>query len=106
MGGSPHMQGGMQFAGPPQPYGMAPNMYAQPYGGRGGYQAAPAYGAAPQQGKNQVGPCAPPPNSWQLTRLEGWTQQPAASYGYADPSQQGQAQHPQQQQPPQDGRGY
>ncbi|KAK1764608.1 hypothetical protein QBC33DRAFT_580208 [Phialemonium atrogriseum] len=84
--GSPQggMQGGMGYGAAPQGYGMAPNMYAQPqYGGRGGYQqAAPAYGAAPQQ---------------------GWSQQPA-SYGY-DPSQQGQAQHPQQQQPPQDGRG-
>lgn len=97
------MQGGMQFAAQPQPYGMAPGMYQQPYGGRG-YQPAPAYGAPPQQGKEGINH-AIPLMRYPLTRIEGW-QQAQPAYGYPDPSQQGQAQHPQQQPPPQDGRGY
>ncbi|KAK4659797.1 hypothetical protein QC762_113615 [Podospora pseudocomata] len=73
MGGSP-----MPMAyGAPQPYGMPPNVYAQPYG-RGYSQAVPAGYAAP-------------PQTWQ---------QP---YGYPDPSQQGQ---PHQQQQPNPGQGY
>ncbi|KAK4042071.1 hypothetical protein C8A01DRAFT_44847 [Parachaetomium inaequale] len=52
--------------GTQQPYGMPPNMYHQPYGGRGYAPAAPAGYAVPPQ---------------------AWAAQP---YGYPDPTQQGQ----------------
>lgn len=62
------MQGIAFGSAPQQPYGMAPNLYAQPYGR--GYPAAPA------------GYAAPPPQGW------------PAPYGYPDPSQQGQQHQP------------
>jgi hypothetical protein len=65
VGGSP--MPGIAYGTPQQPYGMPPNMYAQPYG-RGFQQAPAGYGA-------------PPPQGW------------ANPYTYADPSQQAQ-QHP------------
>ncbi|KAM7194344.1 glycine-rich RNA-binding protein 4 [Rhypophila sp. PSN 637] len=84
-GGGGPMQG-MQYGGAPQPsYGMpANNMYGGPSYGRGSYAPQPA-GYAPQ---------VPP--------AQGWTGAP--SYGYGDPSQQGQ--HPQQQQQPPNQGGH
>ncbi|KXX79115.1 Glycine-rich RNA-binding protein 4, mitochondrial [Madurella mycetomatis] len=59
---------GIAYGAPQQPYGMPPNMYAQPYG-RAYAQAAPAGYAVP-------------PQAW------------ANPYGYPDPSQQGQPTQP------------
>ncbi|KAK1757626.1 glycine-rich RNA-binding protein 4 [Echria macrotheca] len=68
VGGSP-MQG-IAYGAPQQPYGMPPNMYAQPYG----------RGYAPQPAPTGYG--APPPQGW------------ANPYTYPDPAQGGQPHQP------------
>jgi hypothetical protein len=85
---------GIAYGAPQQPYGMPPNMYAQPYG-RGYAQAAPTgYGAPPPQGNNLLTLQTKERNKPQLTRELGW----ANPYTYPDPSQQ-----PQPHQPPNGG---
>ncbi|KAK1826139.1 glycine-rich RNA-binding protein 4 [Podospora conica] len=61
-GGAP--MGGMPYGAPQQQqqYGMAPNPYAQPYGGRGGYQPGPGYGGPPAQGWGNPYPSYPDPS--------------------------------------------
>ncbi|KAF4974433.1 hypothetical protein FZEAL_8655 [Fusarium zealandicum] len=77
---------GRGFGGPPQPYGMGP---PQP-----GYQVPnPNMYAPVQYGRGYA-----PPQQGYGTPPQGYAQ---PQFGYADPSQQ-----PQQQGPPQGGRGY
>ncbi|KAJ6446097.1 cold response protein 2 [Purpureocillium lavendulum] len=84
------------------------------FGGRGGYGAPMPYGVPQQSPGYAVGapqmyaPMAygrgyPPPQQGYGVPPQGYG---APQYGYADPSQQQPPVHPQQQPPPQGGRGY